>query len=394
MCRPLLFIILTLSGLHAEVSSLQTPLSEGQMTQISCEYNEPKEKASALQGLKPAIGTWHYRVFIPEGYAADPSRRYPCLFVTHASGNAELWGFESWIKKHRWLAVMLVESKNGPWEPIMGNFLAAHDDAVKRLRIQDGWKVATGMSGGARASSWFAILRPGFRGVFLQGAGVASGGTAPRGHILEAYDRQPDLGVFMTVGDQDSNRGEVELLQKLKPARLPFEVAVFSGGHVKAPQNLAEQGMDWLTDHLWARAKGDMTQKDFVAGQAEILAAALSSAPTEMERYRQIQRLIGWVRDFSLSAHPKLKPLLPELSATFATLKKDPAIAREIAAEAAWLPVDQARRRAMERLAEEKVAAKRESAVQRLASELRAFATKHPTTEAAARAEKWASELK
>ena len=89
------------------------------------------------------------------------------MFIASPSGNASMGAMAERLKSGGYVVVMLVESKNGPWGPIVGNFLAAHDDVVQRVRIQEGLKFATGMSGGARASSVFVQARPGFAGLIL-----------------------------------------------------------------------------------------------------------------------------------------------------------------------------------------------------------------------------------
>ena len=83
---------------------------------------------------------------------------------------------QGYLKANGFVVVMLLDAKNGPWEPIVGNFLAAHDDVVKRVRIEEGKKYATGMSGGGRASSVFVQIRPGFCGLVTQGAGASFDG--------------------------------------------------------------------------------------------------------------------------------------------------------------------------------------------------------------------------
>ncbi len=155
--------------LHAETTPLTQPLSDESLTTITCEltqappysdvpvFDKPQEAAST-------VGTYHYKLWLPKGYGAAPARQWPCMFVMAAGGNASMATMESWLKSNGFIVVLLVEAKNGSWSPIIGNFLAAHDDVIKRVRVADGQKYATGQSGGARASSVFVQLRPGFRG--------------------------------------------------------------------------------------------------------------------------------------------------------------------------------------------------------------------------------------
>ena len=77
----------------------------------------------------------------------------PTIFIAAPGGKAGLGNMADWIQRHGYVAVLLEESRNGDWEPAVGNFLAAHDDVLKRVRVAEGRKVATGMSGAARACS-------------------------------------------------------------------------------------------------------------------------------------------------------------------------------------------------------------------------------------------------
>ena len=148
-----------------------------------------------------------------------------------------------WVKKHGYIAILLDESKNGPWDPSVGNFLAAHQDAVKRFRIGPGRKVCTGFSGGARASSIFVSIGDNFGGVILQGAGT---GILDNGLRGLAGVQIP--AVVVTMGKKDSNRGEIKQLQATQGDRL--EVFEFEGGHQWAPKDVIEKALDYVDAKL------------------------------------------------------------------------------------------------------------------------------------------------
>ena len=80
--------------------------------------------------LKP--GTYHYEVYLPPGYDVETDRSYPCIFVMSPGGKPHglFKTFANQARQHKWIAVLLMEARNGPWEPIVSNFVAAHDDVV------------------------------------------------------------------------------------------------------------------------------------------------------------------------------------------------------------------------------------------------------------------------
>ena len=232
----------------ATTTPLNTPLKEESETLITCEltrapgpgetriFTSPKEADTAK-------GVWHYKLWLPKGYQADAFKKWPCMFIMSPSGDASMGTMADHLKAKGYVVVMLVESKNGPWGPVIGDFLAAHDDVIKRVRIEEGKKFATGHSGGARGSSLFVQARPGFGGVILQSAGAAYVGS---GYDVQGMQRNGKLYVAMTMGDGDNNKSEVERMKGAlnNPAR--FQAFSFPGGHVWAPKEIFEQAITWI----------------------------------------------------------------------------------------------------------------------------------------------------
>ncbi len=231
---------------RAETTPFTQPLQEEQEITIVCELTKAPRYQDipvfiSAKNSEAARGTYHYKLWLPKGYLAAPQRRWPCLFIASAGGNARMGHMASWLKSHGYVVVMLVESKNGPWPPIMGNFLAAHDDVVRRVRIQEGLKIATGVSGGARACSVFVQLRPGFSGLILQAAGAASDGDDH--YYVAGLKRLHPLFVAMTMGDADDNREEIEPMKAALGA-MNLQVLNFKGGHMAAPKDVIERALD------------------------------------------------------------------------------------------------------------------------------------------------------
>jgi hypothetical protein len=217
-------------GAVETATPLTEPLKDGTETRITCTFKGTGKSAAMA-------GTYHYKLWVPEGYTADPKKTWKTIFIADPNGKAKLGAMADWIKAHGYIAVMLEESKNGPWEPILGNFLAAHEDVVKRMRVAEGKKVATGFSGGARASSLFVTLVPGFGGLVLQGAGCSD--VNPDGtYVVKDIKVKSVAGTF---GKKDMNYKEAARLKKSFGARI--EVFEFEGGHQWAPKEIIEQAL-------------------------------------------------------------------------------------------------------------------------------------------------------
>jgi hypothetical protein len=165
---PLWVILAFTSTALADVDAVQ-PADDG-ISDIACSTAITSVRAGS-GNLAVDPGDYHYRIYLPTDYSKRIDETFPCLLILSPSGNARLGGVADFAKRERWIVILLVESRNGPTAPQMGNFLAAYDDAIKRFRIQPGMIFATGQSGGARSSLLCAELRPGFGGVLLQAAG-------------------------------------------------------------------------------------------------------------------------------------------------------------------------------------------------------------------------------
>ncbi len=209
---------------------MDAPLTAGGLTRITCLH----------RGTDP----YHYQLWLPADYASAPTRARPALFVAAPGGKATLGAMAEWVQRHGYLAVLLEESRNGDWEPAIGNFLAAHDDVVRRVRVAEGRKVATGLSGGARACSVFVGLRPGFGGLLFQAAGYATVG--PTGASPLPGIKATALAA--TFGEKDPNYAEGPRMKRLFGDRM--ELFEFRGGHQWAPQETVEAALDSIDARL------------------------------------------------------------------------------------------------------------------------------------------------
>lgn len=223
---------------------MDAPVAEGKVTEIECEYALDEKVLLDRLDNRADKGVYHYTVYVPPGYSQNPERRYPCLFIFSPGGNAQLGAVKDYAAKREWVVVMLKESRNGPIGPGQGNFLAAHDDVVKRLRIQEGLKVVTGLSGGARGCAGIVGARPGFAGIILQGAGFNYYQNGK--YHLTSLKEHKDLRVYALFGETDSNTIEIPRLEKRLPNYTKFKVELFKGGHEWAPADSMERALDWV----------------------------------------------------------------------------------------------------------------------------------------------------
>ncbi len=242
-------------------------ISQGSLSQLTGTPPQPlQEDAITRFEARYAGVTSHFDLYVPKGYNANPNKKYPVLFICSPSGNAVMGNVEAWVKSRQWLAVMLVEAKNGPWEPIKANFYAAHDDVISRARVNTHRKYITGFSGGARMAGWAAIdaSRTGFHGLFLQGAGVGS-------------QIPDDRYVFASFGSGDMNLDELSPMLAIAPGHFNHEV--FPGGHEPAPVSTATTALAWLE----SRVEENVIVKTLTASTKSCGAGKVTSTPAAID---------------------------------------------------------------------------------------------------------------
>ena len=246
------FIAGLLSTGRSELTPASQPIIEEQEILIACECVKAPSRTdipilSSTKDAESAKGDYHYKLWLPKGYLADTSKQWPCMFIMSPGGKATMGKMADYLKSKGFVVVMLVEARNGPWGPIVGNFMAAHDDVIKRVRIKEGLKFATGQSGGARASSVFVQSRPGFCGLILQSAGAAY--DDKNNYWVSKLKQNTGLYVVMLMGNTDQNKNEVGKMKMVIPSSR-FHDIEFTGGHTWAPSDIFEQGMGWLKSQM------------------------------------------------------------------------------------------------------------------------------------------------
>jgi hypothetical protein len=315
---------------YAQVTPADAELKVDGVTSITVSYDGGPVQASPTFKLQPAKGEYHYDLYLPPGYNDDPKETFPVLFIASPGGNAKTGIWLPRLKSDRFVAVMLIESKNGPWEPIVANFLAAHDDVVKRVRIAPDFKFMTGFSGGARATSICTCLRPGFVGIVLQGAGFQSGEFA-------TFQRNPRLCVYMGFGREDNNRRELEDNIPHIPPQSAFVYTIYDGAHKPFPKDLVDPAFDFLIQWAYYDSPPAKTAMPQYLKIWEKLNAEIESAGSDFEKADAAERAMDYAKSHGLDKDQAAK--ITELKKKLAELSKAPTHRKETAAREAFKKV-------------------------------------------------------
>lgn len=312
-----------------ETTPIDAEIPEQTSTEIACKAVPqmlPRRFAGMVK-LASFAGIYHYTVYLPAGYNTDTDRQYPCIFVASPGGNAKVRIVKDFVDANKWIAIMLVESKNGPWTPIFADFLASHDDAVKRLRIIEGMKFATGMSGGGLASNYFVRMRKGFGGIIFHCNPSADYQTIARAGIL----------IYGLYGTGDfNNKNVVSIIEKVAKHNPQIaRVKLFEGKHSWAPREDMAEALAWMQKQSLV-AKGRTLPDGFLKSSFENLAAQVAAAGSDLEKYTILERMNRIVMTHRLRQSDLVKDTWEKYRPVYGELRKDIQVRREYQAMQAY----------------------------------------------------------
>ncbi len=259
-------------------------------------FSQEKEKSLSAFDVQVARGTvvsrvaclddptQSYALYLPSNYS--PDRRWPVLYAfdPFARGKTAVELYQAVAEKYGYIVAGSNNSKNGPVAPQLEAAQAMWNDTHRRFAIDKDRVYTTGLSGGARVATSFAMYCStcSVAGVIAHGAGYPVGFSA----------KQPANDHFVyyaAVGDVDFNYPELARLRKKKDEQgAPFKVKVYPGPHQWAPPEIVEDAIAWLELKAMQSGaeKADPTfiKKLFAATQAEA-ARAEQSADTLTQYY-------------------------------------------------------------------------------------------------------------
>jgi dienelactone hydrolase len=181
-----------------------------------------------------------YSVYLPSHYT--PDRRWPIIYAFDplARGKVPVALYKDAAEKYGYIVVGSNNAKNGPQAQEIAAAQAVWQDTHKRFSIDRRRVYATGLSGGARFATVFAMYCStcSIAGVIAHGAGYPAV-TAPAANDKFVY--------YAAVGDADFNYPEILNLRDDKEKQgAPFKAKIYPGPHQWAPKDIVEDAMEWI----------------------------------------------------------------------------------------------------------------------------------------------------
>lgn len=224
-----------------------------------------------------------YALYLPSNYSAD--RAWPVIFGfdPRARGSMPVERYRAAAEKYGYIVAGSNNSSNGSWTGSMTAAQAMVSDVFTRFRAERSRIYAAGMSGGARVSMGLALSSTLFAGVIASSAGFPD--ATPRKKVAFA--------VFGTAGAEDFNWLEMRRMDS--EFESPHRLAIFDGGHVWLPSELAVEAIEWMEIQAIRAGKAPRD-----AAKIDALLAARQTALSGMKSEREtLLALEAIVEDFA-----------------------------------------------------------------------------------------------
>jgi predicted esterase len=235
--------------------------------------------------------TQSYALYLPSNYS--PDRRWPIIYAfdPFARGKVPVELYKDAAEKFGYIVVGSNNARNGPGAEEMAAAEADWADTHRRLVIDKDRVYTTGLSGGARFATSFALYC-----YTCSVAGViAHGATYPVKEGLPANDH---FLYYVAIGDQDFNFPEAAALrEKKEERRAEFKVKVYPGPHQWAPPDVVEDAVEWLELKAMQAGK-EKPDSGFVQQQLARTQAEASQAEQKGDALAQFYAVRSLAFDF------------------------------------------------------------------------------------------------
>ncbi|NQZ59404.1 MAG: hypothetical protein HRT88_18285 [Lentisphaeraceae bacterium] len=324
MMKFLALLILCHSYSLLAITPMDKVLKAGGTSIIECEYNKNESRLTSAYKFSIRQGTYRYKVYLPEEYNLPTEERHPVIFMQSPSGSADMTKIFSFAKRQKWIVIILLEPSD-PSGTCLGSFLAAHDDAVQRLRILEGMKYVTGIDIASEESSVSVGLRPGFAGLILQNGGFYSlEGTSA---VYRSLQVKKHIAVCLLFAENSRKASMISWFYKDFPKSNPMTHFFYPGSSSTAPEKSMEEALEWLQRQLAFSSKSKEICRWLFSRGLE----SLERIDTEILKYRKLEELLKISAIIRNDQVVKVK--LPGLKQMYLTLKKNRQVIAELAAQ-------------------------------------------------------------
>ena len=234
-----------------------------------------------------------YALYLPSQYS--PDRRWPVIYAfdPFARGKTAVEVYRQAAEKYGFIVAGSNNAKNGPTGPELVAAQAMWNDSHRRLAIDKDRTYTTGLSGGARLATTFAL----YCYTCAVAGVIAHGATYPVNPNQKLQSNDHFL-YYVAIGDEDFNYPEVVALRRRKDEEgAAYKIKVYAGPHQWAPPEIAADAIEWL--NLKAMQAGTMkTDAAFVQRLFDATRAEAAQAEQRSDAMNEFYALHSLAFDF------------------------------------------------------------------------------------------------
>jgi hypothetical protein len=234
-----------------------------------------------------------YALYLPSQYSS--TRSWPVIYAFDPGGQGKeaVEVYRLAAEKYGYIVVGSNNSRNGPVAIQMAAARAVWLDTHRRFALDKNRVYMTGLSGGARAATSFALYCSTctVAGVIAHGAGYPEiSGKFPAVNDHFAY--------YAAIGDVDFNFPEIMTLRREKDEQAAsFKIKLYPGPHQWAPPSIVEDAVEWM--EIKAMQSGvEKVDAVFVRRIFERTQAEAAQSEREGDALGQYYALRSLVQDF------------------------------------------------------------------------------------------------
>ncbi|MGA7157542.1 MAG: tetratricopeptide repeat protein [Acidobacteriaceae bacterium] len=183
-----------------------------------------------------------YTLYLPSQYS--PDRQWPVIYAFDPLGRGDvaIKVYEAAAEKYGYIVAASNNAANGPVAMEMAAAQSVWLDTHRRFALDKNRSYMTGLSGGARAATFFALYCS-----TCNVAGVISAGAGYPVIDKKFPVANDHFAYYAAIGDLDFNFPEVMTLRRTKDEQeASFKVKVYPGTHDWEPPAIAEDAIEWM----------------------------------------------------------------------------------------------------------------------------------------------------
>ena len=297
------------------------------------EHPGQKSLGAACPEPMPA-GKYRYYLRLPTSYQEEGALPHPCVFIsgTWDEPGTKLKDLEKMADELGWVMVFLGDMGWKAKAPkIASAVVAAHDDVVQNVRVQEGAKVFCGFNPSAdHVSHIIPQLRPGFGGLVVWDFGSKMEWSQLPGRA------QPVLMAVLNNASTEAITAALKICQTDEVGRLWIYDSEKSGMS-RVPATMRREALTWLHNQMLLGVRGRKMDPQLLWQALQARIEAMPRAESAFQKAERLQACLDVIKSHKLDrVTDDMRERVKALKGEIKKLKKEDSYRRDSKAQKDW----------------------------------------------------------